>query len=116
MTVSNWARSPCFISDWCAWLAARALGEKLKFAFAWGDLYGGLVKIPRLTWAMPATFDGRERAVVAVAGFGAEFLASFAFAFLEAPWAACCAGATLAHFCLYPFYSGEDSDFRHLAP
>ena len=63
----------------------------------------------RFIWDMPETLTDRQKAIVAISGFVLEIvLAPFLYL----------AGLTLypvisiAHFCLYPLYSGEADDFK----
>ena len=92
------------------YLAALLFGQKLKFHFEWGRLFG-VIPVPRWTWAMPVMEDWKQR-IVAAAGFGTEFacalLAQWLFAW---PWLLLVAAL---HLLAYPFYAGEASDFKWL--
>ena len=99
-----------FVHEGGHWMAARLLGKRLKFRFAWGRFC-----VPRFTWTMPYLPKSKQR-TVALAGFVTEFLvagallASFPHGFGR--WVA---GVALAHLVSYRFYAGEsESDFKWL--
>jgi hypothetical protein len=90
--------------------AALGFGKRLKFSFAWGYIWK--IPIPRWVWAMPYLADPWKRKVIALAGFGAEFLAAPIFYALTADFWIWYLAFAVMHLALYRFYAGEDSDFR----
>lgn len=87
------------------YLAALCFGRRLRFRFAWGRFY-----VPRYIWNMPALERGKQR-IIAAAGFCAEAAVAGILAALGWPWMAAC---FIVHFCAYPLYAGEASDFKWL--
>ena len=98
------------IHEGAHYLAARCFGKRLKFRFSWGRLWK--IPIPRWVWTMPYFAEPWKRRVVALAGFGAEFLAVAVFYALTTSFWGWYAGVVLAHIGMYRIYAGEDSDFR----
>lgn len=82
-------------------LAALAFGHRLHF----------YRKGFRFLWTMPDMARWKQR-VVAVAGFGAEFLIAGALAACCPSWAQWYVPVALLHLVLYPHYAGEASDFK----
>lgn len=99
----------CLTHEGGHYLSALAFGERLKFRFEWGRLFG-VVPVPRWVWTMPY-MDGWKQRVVAVAGFGTEFLAAGVCVALGWLWLLLVASC---HIVAYPFYAGENSDFNWL--
>lgn len=91
------------------YVAALCFGERLKFQFEWGRLFG-IVPVPRWVWTMPNMAEWKQR-VVAAAGFGVEFLCAGIAVALGWLWLLLVAAA---HIIAYPFYAGEASDFKWL--
>lgn len=89
-------------------LIAFCFGFVLSFEFAWGALCK--VRIPRMIWKMPVGLSDRQKGVVALAGFGAEFLAAPILYFVL-PYYPLIA---FLHLTIYPFYAGSASDFQWL--
>jgi hypothetical protein len=88
---------------------ALCFGARIKFQLLWKRLWK--ISIPRGVWAMPDIARWKQ-CIIALAGFGTELLAVpvlFIFAPGFAVWYSVVA---VAHFWAYPFYAGEDSDFR----
>jgi hypothetical protein len=89
--------------------AALRFGHKLKFRFTWGKLWG--IPVPRYIWDMPE-MERWKQVHVALGGFVTEF-ASALPCFLVFPgvcvWYL---GVVMAHFAVYPFYAGENDDFK----
>ena len=85
------------------WLAARAFGHRLRFCrsgFRW-------------IWTMPEMPRWKQR-IVAIAGFGLEFLAAGVLLVTIPTFGRFYTGVALAHLVAYPFYSGRNSDFQWL--
>ena len=97
----------CLTHEGGHYLAALAFGERLKFRFEWGKLFG-IVPVPRWVWTMPDMAEWKQR-VVAVAGFGTEFLCAGAAGALGWLWLLLVASV---HIIAYSFYAGESSDFK----
>lgn len=96
---------PVFVHELGHYLMAFALtGAALPFRFAKGNLCG--VPVPRWIWEYPANASDKQKKLIAQAGFGLELALVW---FLAWPYAV----AALAHFLLYPWYSGEETDFKH---
>lgn len=91
------------------YLAALAFGNRLRFRFKWGRLFGKL-PIPRGLWTMPQMAPWKQR-VVALAGFGVEFIVAGILLTTCPNWALWYVPIVLVHFVLYPHYAGENSDF-----
>ena len=91
------------------YLAAICFGKKLSFHFEFGKLFG-VIPIPRWTWVMPHMANWKQK-VVAVAGFGIEFVCALSAVKLGWPWMMMAASC---HLLAYPFYAGESSDFKWL--
>lgn len=90
-------------------MTALAFGRKLKFRFAWGQLFG-IPIVPRWVWFMPDMTRWKEK-VVAAAGFGVEFLCAGIAAALSWFWLLVAASV---HLAAYPLYAGDNSDFKWL--
>ena len=110
----------CVIHEGGHVMAARIFGKRLKFRFELGyittERWQFPIPIPRFVWTMPFFFEPEnwKQKVIALAGFGAEFLAVpifYAFMSMDS-FAAYYGCVTIWHFVLYWFYAGEDSDFR----
>ena len=86
------------------WVAARFFGKRLRFRR----------KGFRLVWDMPFFFERWKPKVIAVAGFGAEFLVAGSLLAAWPEFGRWYAGVALTHFVAYRFYAGEESDFRWL--
>ena len=99
----------CLTHEGGHYVSARAFGRRLKFRFAWGLLFGA-VPIPRGVWTMPWMERWKQK-VVAVSGFGMEFICALDAAALGWPWLLVVAAC---HFAAYPFYAGNASDFKWL--
>lgn len=99
----------CLIHEGGHYLAALAFGKKLKFRFELGRLFG-VVPVPRWVWDMPYMAEWKQR-IVAVAGFGAEFLCAGVAVALGWLWLLLVASV---HVIVYPFYAGNSSDFKWL--
>lgn len=99
----------CIIHEGGHYLAALCFGERLKFRFEWGRLFG-VVPVPRWVWFMPDMTRWKEK-VVAAAGFGVEFIAAGSAAALGWMWLLLAASL---HLLAYPLYAGESSDFKWL--
>ena len=97
-----WAILPAVIHEAAHFVAALLTGNKLKFKFGFGKL--GPIPIPRYTWDKPSTTKEKLR-FICQAGFVAE-LALVPFL----PWQY--QAVALVHFAVYPWYSGEFSDFN----
>ena len=91
------------------YLAALCFDERLKFRFEWGKLFG-VVPVPRWVWTMPDMAEWKQR-VVAVSGFGVEFLVAGVAVALGWLWLLLVASC---HIIAYPFYAGDSSDFKWL--
>ena len=91
------------------YLAALCFGEKLKFRFEWGRLFG-VVPVPRGVWDMPVMASWKQR-VTALAGFGTEFVCAAVATSCGWPWLLLVAAC---HIIAYPFYAGDSSDFKWL--
>jgi hypothetical protein len=102
----------CGVHEGGHYAVARLFGKRLKFSFAWGELW--VLPIPRFTWGMPLFFanEGWKRKAVALAGFGAEFLAAPIFWALPGVFGVWYTAVSALHLLLYRFYAGEDSDFK----
>ncbi len=96
------------------YLVARFFGEKIKFRFSLGKLFG-VIPVPRWVWTMPRRLSYAQRVAVALAGFGAELGVILPFWQAEAPWTLPYACFALLHLCLYRFYAGDANDFKVLA-
>ena len=92
-------------------LLALAFGKVIRFRFEWG--YLGKFPIPRGIWDMPDLKRWQQK-VIALAGFGAEFLFAILLTFLCPERWYLFVPAALAHLIAYPFYAGAASDFRWL--
>lgn len=99
----------CIIHEGGHYVAALCFGEKLMFRFEWGRLFG-VVPVPRWVWTMPSMTEWKQR-VVAVAGFGTEFLVAGVAVALGWLWLLLVASC---HIIAYPAYAGESSDFKWL--
>ena len=99
----------CLAHEGGHYLVARAFGQRLKFRFEWGRLFS-VVPVPRWVWYMPDMAEWKQR-VVAVAGFGTEFLVAGVAVALGWLWLLLVASV---HLLAYPFYAGEASDFKWL--
>lgn len=99
----------CIIHEGGHYVAALCFGEKLMFRFEWERLFG-VVPVPRWVWTMPDIAEWKQR-VVAVAGFGTEFLAAGVCVALDWLWLLLVASC---HIVAYPAYAGESSDFKWL--
>lgn len=99
----------CLTHEGGHYLAALAFGERLKFHFEWGRLFG-IVPVPRWVWTMPSMAEWKQR-VVAVAGFGTEFAVAGVCVALGWLWLLLVASV---HIIAYPFYAGDSSDFKWL--
>ena len=99
----------CIIHEGGHYVAALFFGERLKIRFEWGKLFG-VVPVPRWTWTMPYMEAWKQR-IVAVAGFGTEFLCAGICGALGWLWLLLVASV---HIIAYPFYAGESSDFKWL--
>ena len=99
----------CLAHEGGHWLTALAFGRRLKFRFEWGRLFGVPI-IPRGVWFMPDMAEWKQR-VVAVAGFGTEFLVAGVAVALGWLWLLLVASC---HIVAYPAYAGESSDFKWL--
>ena len=82
-------------------IVAKIFGQTLKFRFEWGKL--GPIPIPRWTWKHPDVKEWQLK-IICIAGFGLE-LALVPFMPLSYQVAA------IAHFIIYPMYSGNNSDW-----
>jgi hypothetical protein len=91
--------------------AALCYGERLKFTFTWGRLFGR-IPIPRWIWYMPTRLPLCDKRIIAGAGFGFEVFAGFPL--LSAGLYAYPI-VVLLHIALYPFYAGNSSDFKWFA-
>ena len=93
------------------WLAAMFFGHRINFRLEWGKLFGK-IPVPRGIWNMP-NVERRKQRIIAMAVFGAEFLAAPIF-YVAAPttFALAYPVVVLAHFVFYRFYAGEASDFN----
>ena len=99
----------CFLHEGGHYLAARCFGTWLKFRFSWGWLRK--IPIPRFTWTMPY-MERRKQKIVALAGFGMEFLFILIFYTLLPSFALRYAAVAVLHLAAYRFYAGENSDFK----
>ena len=99
----------CIIHEGGHYLAALCFGEKLKFRFEWGRLFG-VVPVPRGVWTMPYMEPWKQR-IVAIAGFGTEFAGAGIAVALGWLWLLLVASC---HIVAYPAYAGESSDFKWL--
>ena len=99
----------CIIHEGGHYLAALCFGERLKFRFGYGRLFN-LITIPRWICFMPSMARNKQK-VVAVAGFGMEFLVAGVAVALGWFWLLLVASC---HIVAYPFYAGESSDFKWL--
>ena len=91
-------------------LVALAFGQRIKFRFEWGKLFGK-VPIPRGVWDMPEMEKWKQQ-LVAAAGFGLEFAVGAALLFTGWDFAPFYAGVAVVHLVAYKFYAGEASDFK----
>lgn len=57
--------------------AALCYGERLKFTFTWGRLFGR-IPIPRWIWHMPTRLSLCDKRIIAGAGFGFRLAFSLA--------------------------------------
>ena len=62
----------CLTHEGGHYLAALCFGKRIMFRFEWGKLFG-VVPVPRWVWGMPPIWEWQQR-IVALAGFGVEFL------------------------------------------
>ncbi|GHV45305.1 hypothetical protein FACS1894204_04080 [Synergistales bacterium] len=92
------------------YLAAFAFGRRLEFRFALGWI-GGKIPIPRYVWYMPDVEAWKQK-TIAIAGFGAEMLAALLFWIVGGAFWRYYAVVTLLHFIAYPYYAGEENDFK----
>ena len=99
----------CLTHEGGHYLTALAFGRKIKFRFEWGRLFG-VIPIPRWTWTMPYLAEWKQR-VIALSGFGVEFLCAGAAVALGWLWLLLAASV---HIIAYPFYAGSASDFNWL--
>ncbi len=90
-------------------LAALVFGQRLRFRFAWGRLFG-VVPVPRGTWYMPDMARWKHT-VVAMAGFLTEFAVAGAAVALGWPWLLF---VSSVHLLAYPAYAGDANDFKWL--
>lgn len=91
------------------WAAARCLGHKLHWYFRKGKI--GPLPIPRFLWDMPDGSSKEHRRAVAQSGFLAEFVWGV-FCLLLSPLGLLPMAVGLIHFALYPWYTGDWSDFK----
>lgn len=84
-------------------ITALIFGHVIKFSFSCGYMFN--MFIPRWTWVMP-TNKRYEQRLIAQAGFALELLV---IPFLSPIYAF----IAILHFILYPWYSGNDSDFKY---
>ena len=91
-------------------ITALFFGHKIDFRLEWGKLWK--IPVPRGLWDMPEIERYKQR-IIAMSGFGAEFLAAPIF-YVAAPttFALAYPVVALAHFVFYRFYAGEASDFN----
>jgi len=84
------------------WVAALLCGSRIHFRFQWGRL--GPLPVPRWVWCWPVVSREKLR-VICHAGFALE-LALVPFM----TWAY--QAAAIAHFLAYPWYAGENNDWK----
>ncbi len=94
-------------------LLARVFGHTIAFRFEWGLLFGKF-PVPRFIWDMPEMEKWKQQ-IVAVAGFGLEFIVGTALFLTGWDFAPIYGGVAAVHLIAYKFYAGEDSDFKWLA-
>lgn len=93
------------------YLAARFYGHKIKFRFSWGKLWGKEI-VPRYIWNMPKKAKKNQKNIIALAGFGTEFLIAAIIWIATGFWPLFAFSA--AHLAAYPYYAGEANDFKWL--
>ncbi len=86
-------------------LASIIVKRPIKFYFDWD--YLGKIKIPSYAWDWPARATEKQIRFICQAGF---FLELGLIPFLPVAYQV----AALVHFAAYPWYAGEESDFRGL--
>ena len=99
----------CLTHESGHYLAALCFGKRIEFRLEWGWLFG-VVPVPRGVWTMPYLESWKQR-IVALAGFGTEFVCAGAAVALGWPWMMMVASV---HLLAYPFYAGEANDFKWL--
>ena len=98
------------IHEFGHWFAAKLFGKSIKFRFGIGYLW--FIPIPRGIWDMPELSRNKQR-IIAMAGFGLEFLAAIPFYFLSSAFTHFYLLAACIHLIAYRYYAGESSDFKY---
>ena len=93
------------------WIVAKLFGYSIKFRFDVGHLW--FIPIPRGIWDMPITSRKKQR-IIALAGFGFEFLISILLYFVSLKFTQIYLGVASLHLIVYRFYAGESSDFNFI--
>ena len=99
------------IHEFGHWITAKIFGADIKFALEFGKLFG-VIPIPRGIWRMPEKFSKTQKKIVAIAGFGFEFIASLIAVLVFQYWIMMI--IFILHIGLYKFYAGDASDFQWL--
>lgn len=89
------------------------LHEKvIKFEFSLEYLLNK-IPIPRFIWYMPDDLELNQKKIIAISGFGFEFIYSIVFyCATHATFGILLIIFALVHLCLYNFYAGENNDFK----
>ena len=97
---------PFLVHEAGHFLMALAFGTTLRFSFEFGEFLvkGRSIKVPRFVWKVDPKWSVSQVRAVSQAGFVLEFLVAPLFLY---PYFF----VSLVHFTLYPWYSGEKSDF-----
>lgn len=97
---------PFLIHEAGHFFMALVFGTTLGFSFEFGELLvmSKRIRVPRFIWNIDPRWSVPQTRAVAQAGFALEFLLAplFPYPYLF---------VALTHFILYPWYSGERSDF-----
>lgn len=102
------------IHEFGHFLSAKIFGETIKFRFSKGYIPKLKIIIPRFIWEMPERLSSNKKKIVALAGFGLEFLMIIPMILLFKPFGYFYLGASIFHLLSYKFYAGENSDFQWL--
>lgn len=94
-------------------LMAKLHGHTIRFRFARGTIPKLKIVVPRFIWYMPEGLSPFNKKLVALAGFGLEFLFTIPLWFFK-PFGAIYLTVAMLHLISYPFYAGENSDFQWL--
>lgn len=99
-----WFIAPFIVHELAHFVSSILVGKQIKFRFSFGKLFG-VIPLPRYIWDHPANISKGKLRFICQSGFVLE-LGLILFLPLHYQVMA------LLHFVMYPWYSGEVTDFN----